>query len=98
MVTKYGMSPIGPIILGEHHANPFLGKDLAHERNYSEETARMIDLEVSKLLQKALKQAKVILLKYKKVLHRLAEELIKKETIASEEFEALFKRFQGEGV
>lgn len=98
MVTKYGMSPIGPIILGEHHANPFLGKDLGHERNYSEETARSIDVEVSKLLQKALKQAKAILTKYKRILVRLADELIKKETITSEEFEALFKHYQSEAA
>jgi len=97
MVTKYGMSPLGPITFGEHHGNPFLGKDLMHEKTYSEETAKMIDDQVSKLLQKSLKTAKEILTKYKKLLVKIGEDLIEKETITREEFEAYFKKFQPQG-
>jgi cell division protease FtsH len=92
MVTQYGMSPLGPIVFGEHRGNPFLGKEVMHERNYSEETARMIDGEVSKILQKAQKIAHEILVKHKKLLIKIAEDLIKKETIVREEFEAYFKK------
>jgi cell division protease FtsH len=94
MVTKYGMSPLGPITFGEHHGNPFLGKDLMHEKTYSEDTAKMIDAEVSKALQKALKSARDILTKYKKLLVKIGDDLIEKETITRDEFEAYFKKFQ----
>jgi cell division protease FtsH len=97
MVTKYGMSPLGPITFGEHHGNPFLGKDLMHEKTYSEDTAKMIDAEVSKALQKSLKHAKEILTKYKKLLVKIGDDLIEKETITREEFEAYFKKFQAQG-
>ena len=96
MVTKYGMSPLGPITFGEHHGNPFLGKDLMHERTYSEDTAKMIDHEVAKVLQKSLKSAMDILAKYKKLLVKIGDDLIKKETITREEFEAYFKKFQAQ--
>jgi len=92
MVTKFGMSPLGPIIFGEHHGNPFLGKDIMHERNYSEDTAKLIDAEVSKILQKALKTALDVLSKHKKDLVKIADDLIKKETITREEFERYFKK------
>ncbi|MDP2690967.1 MAG: ATP-dependent zinc metalloprotease FtsH [bacterium] len=92
MVTKYGMSPLGPITFGEHHANPFLGKDIMHERTFSDDTAKLIDAEVSKLLQNALKMAKDILTKYKKVLAEIADDLIKKETISRKEFEEYFSK------
>ncbi len=95
MVTKFGMSPLGPITFGEQHGNPFIGKELMTERNYSEETARLIDAEVSKLLQHSLKAAKEILMKHKKLLILIAEDLIKKESITGEEFEQYFNKTEG---
>jgi len=92
MVTKYGMSPLGPIVFGEHHANPFLGKELTHERNYSEETAKLIDDQVAKILQAAKKEAMSILEKNRKLLDKIAKDLIEKETITREEFEAYFAK------
>ncbi len=92
MVTKFGMSPLGPITFGEQHGNPFIGKELMTERNYSEETARLIDTEVSKLLQHSLKAAKEILAKHKKLLITIAEDLIKKESLSGEEFEQYFNQ------
>ena len=92
MVTKYGMSPLGPIVFGEHHANPFLGKELTHERNYSEETAKLIDDQVAKLLQASLKKALEILTKHRKLLDKIATDLIKKETITRDEFEHYFAK------
>jgi cell division protease FtsH len=90
MVTKYGMSPLGPITFGEHHGNPFLGKDMMHDRTYSEDTSKLIDAEVAKMLHNALESAKDILTKNKKLLEKIAEDLIKKETITRKEFEAYF--------
>jgi cell division protease FtsH len=90
MVTKYGMSPLGPITFGEHHGNPFLGKDMMHDRTYSEDTSKLIDAEVAKMLHNALEKAKDILTKNKKLLEKIAEDLIKKETITREEFEKYF--------
>lgn len=92
MVTKYGMSPLGPIILGEHHGNPFLGKDLMHERNYSEDTAKLIDAEVAKILKNAMKTSLETLKDAKKLLVQISEDLIKKETITRKEFEAYFSK------
>ena len=97
MVTKYGMSILGPITFGEHHGNPFLGKDLMHEKTYSEDTAKMIDAEVSKALQKALKSATHILTRYRKLLVKIGDDLIQKETITRDEFEAYFKKFEPQG-
>ncbi len=90
MVTKYGMSPLGPITFGEHHGNPFLGKDMMHDRTYSEDTSKLIDAQVAKMLHHALDTAKEILVKNKKLLVKISEDLIKKETITRKEFEAYF--------
>ena len=92
MVMKYGMSKLGTITLGEHHANPFLGKDINHERNYSEETARLIDEQVANILETALKKAQKILTDNKKLLIQIADDLISKETISRDEFEDYFKK------
>ncbi|MDP3975861.1 MAG: ATP-dependent zinc metalloprotease FtsH [bacterium] len=91
MVTKYGMSPLGPITFGEHHGNPFLGKDLLHEKTYSESTSQQIDREVSNILEKAFKIAHEVLAKHKKTLMKIAKDLIKKEALSREEFESYFK-------
>lgn len=90
MVTKYGMSKLGPIIFGEHHGNIFLGKDFVQERNFSEDTAKAIDEEVHRLILEAMRQCKEILHKYKDLLKKIAEDLIEKETITRDEFEKYF--------
>lgn len=92
LVTRFGMSEkIGPIALGEKEELIFLGRELSTERNYSDETARLIDTEVKLFLDNAHKQAKEILTKRREKLDEIAGVLIEKETIEREEFEKLVK-------
>ncbi len=94
LVTRYGMSEkIGPIALGEKSEMVFLGRDFGMEKNYSEEVARTIDDEVSKIMNGAFKKAGDILAKNKETLVKIAKTLIKKETIEKEEFEILLAEF-----
>lgn len=90
MVTRYGMSELGPVIFGESNEEIFLGKDFGHIKNYSEEIAAKIDNLIKAILEKAHKHAKEIITKHKKLIEQIAENLIQKETINKEEF---FKYF-----
>jgi cell division protease FtsH len=82
MVTQYGMSErLGHLTVGKRHAQIFLGRDIAEERNYSEETARVIDEEVKKIVDHCYAVAKNKLLENKDKLDLLAEKLIEKETM-----------------
>jgi cell division protease FtsH len=94
MVTKYGMSELGPIIFGENNDEIFLGRDFGHMKNYSEESAAKIDQLVKKLIDKAYKQTKEIITKHKKLITQIAEDLIKKETLSREEFLKYFNKQQ----
>ena len=92
LVTRFGMSDkVGPIALGEREELIFLGRELTTERNYSEETARVIDEEVKRLMDEAYKQAEAILARRRAKLDQIAGVLIEKETIEREEFEKLVK-------
>ncbi|MFH0834229.1 MAG: ATP-dependent zinc metalloprotease FtsH [Patescibacteria group bacterium] len=91
MVTKFGMSDkLGPVIFGSSHGSIFLGKDLMHERDYSEQMASQIDGEVRKIVDTAYTTAKNILFKNKAKLKKIAEKLLEIETLDSTEFEKLF--------
>jgi cell division protease FtsH len=81
MVCEYGMSSLGPLAFGKKEEQIFLGKEIAQHRNYSEDTAIKIDQEIRKIVSEQYERAKKIILDNKEVLIRLAEELIKKETI-----------------
>jgi len=89
LVTVYGMSELGPVVLGEKRRLKFLNLSGEEERNYSEETATKIDKEISKLINQAQEKAKDIVKNNKKRLDQLAEVLIKKETIERKEFEKI---------
>jgi cell division protease FtsH len=90
MVMRYGMSEkLGPVALGRQQGNMFLGRDIASERDFSEETAATIDDEVSKLVEQAYKRAKEVLVSNRSVLDRLADMLVEKETVDSEELQDL---------
>ncbi len=90
MVMRYGMSEkLGPVALGRQQGNMFLGRDIASERDFSEETAAVIDDEVSQLVAEAYKRAKSVLLGNKHVLDKLANMLVDKETVDSEELQDL---------
>jgi cell division protease FtsH len=90
MVMRYGMSEkLGPVALGRQQGNMFLGRDIASERDFSEETAAIVDDEVSQLVAEAYKRAKAVLLGNKHVLDKLANMLVDKETVDSEELQDL---------
>ena len=94
MITRFGMSDgIGPVALGRSQGGMFLGRDIAAERDFSEETAAMIDSEVSCLVDVAYKRATKVLVDNRSVLDELAEMLIEQETVDAEELqELLIKR------
>ncbi|KKD36453.1 MAG: ATP-dependent zinc metalloprotease FtsH3 [Limnoraphis robusta] len=90
MITRYGMSNrLGPVALGRQQGNVFLGRDIMSERDFSEETAATIDDEVRKLVDEAYVRAKNVLMENRHVLDKLAEMLIEKETVDSEELQEL---------
>ncbi|MDE7422729.1 MAG: ATP-dependent zinc metalloprotease FtsH [Lachnospiraceae bacterium] len=91
MVIKYGFSDkLGLINYETEDEEVFLGRDLGHAKNYSEDTALEIDREVKAIMDECYKRAKGILEEYMNVLHKCAELLIEKERITREEFEELF--------
>jgi cell division protease FtsH len=86
MVTEYGMSDlIGPQQLGQKNGEVFLGRDLGHQPNYSDEVAARIDAEVRRLIDEAHTEALEILTENRKVLDRLAKALVEKETLDTPE-------------
>ncbi len=90
MVTRFGMSDrLGPVALGRQQGNMFLGRDIASERDFSEETAATIDDEVRNLVEQAYRRAKAVLTENRGVLDRLAQMLIEKETVDAEELQEL---------
>ncbi|MCL5006586.1 MAG: ATP-dependent zinc metalloprotease FtsH [Patescibacteria group bacterium] len=93
IVTRFGMSDLGPITFGKTEELLFLGKEITTEKNYSEATAEKIDGEVSGLLTKAHKTARKIVSAHKDVLDKVAKALLEKETLEGEEFYALIKDF-----
>ena len=90
MVTRFGMSDrLGPVALGRQQGNPFMGRDIMAERDFSEETAAAIDDEVRNLVDQAYRRAKEVLVKNKHVLDTIANMLVEKETVDSEELQAI---------
>ncbi|MBM7855986.1 cell division protease FtsH [Desulfohalotomaculum tongense] len=93
MIMEYGMSDrLGPLTLGRKQEAVFLGRDIARDRNYSEEIASAIDEEVRRIIDESYETAKKLLQKYNEALHDIARELMEKETIAAEEFAELMKK------
>lgn len=87
MVCEYGMSEkLGPLTLGRRHGNPFLGRDLMEDRNYSEEVASAIDQEVRRIIDECYDRARNILMSNRALMRRVVEVLLEKETIETEEF------------
>ncbi|AYE98080.1 cell division protein FtsH [Mycobacterium paragordonae] len=91
MVTEYGMSArLGAVKYGTEHGDPFLGRTMGTQPDYSHEVAREIDEEVRKLIEAAHTEAWEILTEYRDVLDTLAGELLEKETLHRPELEAIF--------
>ena len=90
MVTQYGMSErLGHLTYGKRHEQIFLGRDLHEEKNYSDETARIIDQEVKRIVDEAYEEARKTLLKYKNKLTLLADTLLEKEVMDEVEVKRL---------
>ena len=93
MVTRFGMSDtLGPVALGRAQGGMFLGRDIAAERDFSEDTAATIDAEVSELVDAAYKRATKVLVDNQAVLDELAEMLVERETVDAEELQELLIR------
>jgi cell division protease FtsH len=90
MVTTYGMSEkLGPLTFGDRDELVFLGREIAEQRNYSDEVAEEIDFEVRRIIDEAYLRARAILITYHQKLDALAKRLIEIETLERQEFEAL---------
>ena len=93
MVTKYGMSArIGTITLGGNQEEVFLGRAIAHAKEYSEETAAVIDEEIKNIIDACYKKATELLSANEDKLHKVAGVLLEKEKIAGDEFDAIFQQ------
>ncbi len=91
MVTRYGMSErVGTITLGQNQEEVFLGRDFATQKEYSEETAGIVDEEVKSIIDFAYKKAEEILKQNEDKLHKVASVLLEKEKIDGEEFDEIF--------
>ncbi|MGL5941072.1 MAG: ATP-dependent zinc metalloprotease FtsH3 [Waterburya sp.] len=90
MVTRFGMSDrLGPVALGRQNGNVFMGRDIASDRDFSNETAAAIDEEVRNYVDQAYSRAKRVLQENRQVLDRLAEMLIEKETVEADELQEI---------
>ncbi|KKP34513.1 MAG: ATP-dependent zinc metalloprotease FtsH [Candidatus Roizmanbacteria bacterium GW2011_GWA2_32_13] len=90
LVTKYGMSSdLGPISFNGFHNMVFLGKDMVDKRNYSEQVAAKIDMEIAKFINNAFKVAQDIIKEKKEDLKKIAKALLEKETLDGEQLKAL---------
>ncbi len=91
MVTQYGMTErIGAIKLGSENAEPFLGRDMGHQRDYSEEVAGVVDEEVKRLIETAHDEAWQILVDNRDILDDMVLELLEKETLDKAQVAAIF--------
>jgi len=92
MVVEWGMSDLlGPMTFGKKNEEVFLGREIQSNRDYSEVTARMIDEEVSRIVREAQRASEEILRKDIEILHRIAKELLKYETVDSKDLEKILK-------
>ena len=95
MVTTYGMSfKMGNMAYGKSEEHVFMGRDFGHSRDYSEEIAADIDREVKKIVDERYNLAKELLLGNRDMLEIIAKELLERETLDEEEFEAIMKRVE----
>ncbi len=92
MVCEWGMSErIGPMAIGEQSEEIFLGRDFGHRRNYSEETARLVDEEVKRIVSAARDDCMRLLTENIELLHAVANALLERETITGDDIELIIK-------
>ncbi len=85
MVCEWGMSSMGPVSFTNKNDMIFLGRDMMSHAEYSEETAKKIDSEISKILNKAYAGTKKVLVEYKESMEKIAKMLLEKEALSSDE-------------
>jgi cell division protease FtsH len=99
MVMRYGMSErLGPRVFGHDHSQPFLGRELSSEPDYSDEIAREIDDEIRRVVEAAHLRARDLLTEHREALDTISEILVRRETIEKSEFEALLEGVPEEEV
>lgn len=92
MVTDFGMSQaLGPISLGRRYEQPFLGRDLMEDRNYSEQVASAIDKELATIIEDCYQRAKQLLTEQSEKLRSVVEVLLARETLTGEEIRAIMR-------
>jgi cell division protease FtsH len=92
MVKNWGMSEkLGPVNYGDSHKEVFLGKDYSHVREYSEDTALQIDVEVRRIITECMDNARKILTAHMRILHEMSARLIEKESLDSNEIDDIVK-------
>ena len=92
MIVKYGMSEnLGPIKYGTDSNEPFLGRDMGHVRDYSEETASEIDAEIRRMMHDAYNRTETILKEHMDKLHEVAKYLFLNEKMSGEDFARLME-------
>jgi cell division protease FtsH len=94
MVTRYGMSDLGPIVFGKSEQMMFLGQEISNDKNYSERVASEIDEQIRTLLIHAQDIAEKILKTHKLALKAIADTLIEKEVLEQDDFNAVLKPFK----
>ncbi|MCB2184084.1 MAG: ATP-dependent zinc metalloprotease FtsH [Desulfobulbaceae bacterium] len=98
MICQWGMSErLGPVFFSRGEPHPFLGRELSEEKNFSDETARIIDEEILSLLRQAQKKAQEILGENRQKLDSLAEKLIECESLTDREIDDLLQRDHEQG-
>src|SRR5262249_27774570 len=89
MVCEFGMSNLGPLTFGKKEEQIFLGREIAQHRDYSEDTAIKIDLEVQRLIGDGYGRAKAAIETHREALVRIAEALLEREVLDSNEIKLL---------
>ncbi len=89
-VTQWGLSDaIGPILVGDNEQELFLGREIQHRREVSEQTAQLVDAEVKRVITKAYERAKEVLSENLELLHILAGALLERETLTAEDIKMI---------
>src|SRR5438128_2727108 len=89
-VTQWGLSDaIGPILVGDNEQELFLGREIQHRREVSEQTAQLVDAEVKRVIDRSYERAKETLVKYTDLLHKVAQALLDRETLTRDDIEML---------
>ncbi len=96
MITEFGMSEkLGPRTFGSKQDNPFLGRDIARERDYSEEVAAAIDREVSEQIANSYNIVKDMLIEHRGALDEIAKQLIEKESLEGKDLDTILEKVDG---